>query len=99
MTEVLAPPVTVPDRARGKSGEPGGPTPPVVRGRILVVGDNTINQRFAERLRDKRGDRADVVANGQEAVLAFESIPHDLILMDCQMPEMDGFEAARDPPD
>jgi CheY-like chemotaxis protein len=43
----------------------------------------------------KMGFRADVVANGQEAVNALETIPYDLVFMDCHMPEMDGFEATR----
>jgi len=43
----------------------------------------------------KMGFRADVVANGQETINALQMIPYDLVLMDCQMPEMDGFEATR----
>src|SRR6516165_6245693 len=82
------------DRRLSPEARPGRPAPGLLDGGPGPAGD-----RPGPRPRDKRGDRADVVANGQEAVLAFESIPHDLILMDCQMPEMDGFEAARDPPD
>ena len=61
--------------------------------RVLLAEDNAVNQRLASRLLEKRGHRVQVVANGREAldVLAKESF--DLVFMDIQMPEMDGFEA------
>jgi PAS domain S-box-containing protein len=61
--------------------------------RVLVAEDNAVNQRLATRLLEKRGHRVTVAANGREAVDAQASQAFDLVLMDVQMPEMDGFEA------
>jgi hypothetical protein len=63
--------------------------------RILVAEDDPVNQQVLEGMLEKLGMTARVVANGRQAVAAASEHDFDLILMDCEMPEMDGFEAAR----
>ncbi len=79
-----APPATAPDKISQL---------PNVASRILVVDDNVISQRLVMRLLGQRGFQVDVVENGQEAVEITAQTSYDLILMDCQMPVLDGFEA------
>ncbi len=66
-----------------------------VADRVLVVEDNPINQKLITRMLDKLGLSYDVAENGQVAVEAFDVLPYDLVLMDCSMPVMDGFQATR----
>lgn len=68
---------------------------PLLRARVLIVEDNPVNQLVAAEMVKRLGLHADVAADGAEALAALEHLPYDLILMDCQMPVMDGFETTR----
>jgi len=84
-----------PARQRRAAGLPGPATLPSVgiRGRVLIAEDNPVNQRVAVRMLARLGLGADVAADGNEAIESVSRQPYALILMDCQMPELDGFEA------
>lgn len=62
---------------------------------VLIVEDNSLNQRVAKQLIQRLGPRVDAVSSGPEAIAAFRRHTYDLILMDCQMPDMDGYETTR----
>jgi signal transduction histidine kinase/PleD family two-component response regulator len=64
--------------------------------RVLVAEDNAVNQKVAILMLGTLGIRPDVAANGREAVQMFEMQPYDLVFMDCQMPELDGYAASRE---
>ncbi len=66
------------------------------RNRILLAEDNPVNQKVASRLLEKLEYRVDVVADGLAVIAAWQSGKYDLIIMDCQMPQMDGYEATRE---
>jgi len=78
-----------PDQSEELDAAPAAPKLP----RVLVAEDNTINRRVAVLQLQRLGYHADAVANGREAVQMWERFPYDAILMDCQMPEMDGYAA------
>jgi len=60
---------------------------------VLVAEDNLVNQRVAARMLEKLGCRVDIAPDGRQAVEMWEQGAYDMILMDCQMPEMDGYTA------
>jgi two-component system sensor histidine kinase/response regulator len=72
---------------------PASPEYPGLNARMLLVEDNPINQRVALRILERLGFRADTASNGIEAIKAIETTYYDLVFMDIQMPEMDGFGA------
>jgi signal transduction histidine kinase/CheY-like chemotaxis protein len=79
-----------------RTPEPEEQSKPIAKARVLIVEDNLINQRVARSLMERMGYTVEVAANGREGLAKWEEGSYDFILMDCQMPEMDGYEATRE---
>ncbi|MCX6591534.1 MAG: response regulator [Acidobacteria bacterium] len=95
-----------PGGAASQSGSPSSPAPALEESsvrpwshstalRILVADDNAVNQMVVQSIMEHQGHQVDIVQNGAEVLEACHRVRYDLVLMDCQMPEMDGYEATR----
>ena len=77
----------------GGSGDRGESSKRARAMRVLLVEDNSVNQRVGRLILEKLGHRVDLAANGLEAVRAVNLVPYDAVFMDIQMPEMNGLDA------
>jgi signal transduction histidine kinase/DNA-binding response OmpR family regulator len=87
--------VTVAWPAVAGASTPAAASRPAEALRVLVAEDNRINQMVIVRMLEKAGHRVDIAGNGRAALAMLEGARYDMVFMDCQMPEMDGFEATR----
>ncbi|QDV71579.1 Signal transduction histidine-protein kinase BarA [Rosistilla carotiformis] len=97
--DVLAVAIAVPAEptAQSTASQPHAQTPQKsLSAHILVAEDNDINQMYIQELLHRMGCSCDIAYNGDEALTALETRHYDMVLMDCQMPEMDGFTASRE---
>ena len=81
------------DQAAGAGNDASQASGPDLGLRVLVAEDNLVNQKVATHMLERWGCRVDVVGDGRQALEAVARVAYDLVLMDVQMPEMDGFDA------
>jgi CheY-like chemotaxis protein len=96
LVEIIGAAPARPERiSRGSMARGVEAPPPMMLGRVLAAEDNTVNKMVIANMLTKLGYEVAVVDDGAQAVEAVAAVPYDAVLMDCRMPVLDGFEAAR----